>query len=387
MSGYADQQTSTLDPDAIVRKLVAGPLREPDWEDRVLLERFWFDATAQFAPVQMLSGGERRRLQLVMVLGGEAQPAGARRTDERPRPRHVARDSRASSTSGQVRSWSPATIGSSSIERSTTYWRSTIRGDLRRVPGGVQGWLASRASVQSPTPSRSAAVPNPERPPRGDRPEARVGESVHHRPPSPRHRAGDRQGATACRPPPRRSRSSRRPRADGRARCRTRRCAVRARRHSRTAGWSWPSRCPADRPWAPRSSVGTMQRAQIGMCFDRAFPAAAMSEYAQRLESSGIDQLWIIEDCFFTAGISLAATALAVTERLEVGIGILPAVARNPAITAMEIATLCQHRARPVPPRNRPRRAGVDGADGRSDAVAADHARRDDHRGQASARR
>lgn len=81
-------------------------------------------------------------------------------------------------------------------------------------------------------------------------------------------------------------------------------------------------------------------RAEIGMCFDRAFPAVAIAEYARRVESSGIDQLWIIEDCFFTAGISLAATALAVTEELQVGIGILPAVARNPAVTAMEIATL-----------------------------------------------
>ncbi len=76
------------------------------------------------------------------------------------------------------------------------------------------------------------------------------------------------------------------------------------------------------------------------MCFDRTFPAAAMIEYAERLESSGIEQLWVIEDCFFTAGVSLAATALAVTDRLTVGIGIMPAVARNPAITAMEIATL-----------------------------------------------
>jgi len=77
------------------------------------------------------------------------------------------------------------------------------------------------------------------------------------------------------------------------------------------------------------------------MCFDRAFPAAAVTEYARRLESAAIEQLWFIEDCFFTAGVSLAAAALAVTERLEVGIGILPAVARNPAMTAMEIATLC----------------------------------------------
>lgn len=83
-----------------------------------------------------------------------------------------------------------------------------------------------------------------------------------------------------------------------------------------------------------------MTRAQIGMCFDRTFPASAVAGYARDLERAGVEQLWIIEDCFFTAGVSLAATALAVTDELTVGIGILPAVARNPAVTAMEIATL-----------------------------------------------
>lgn len=83
-----------------------------------------------------------------------------------------------------------------------------------------------------------------------------------------------------------------------------------------------------------------MVRAEIGLCFDRSFPASAVGEYARRAEASGVEQLWIIEDCFFTAGVSLAATALAVTDEMRVGIGILPAVARNPAITAMEIATL-----------------------------------------------
>ncbi|HUF99875.1 MAG TPA: LLM class flavin-dependent oxidoreductase [Ilumatobacter sp.] len=79
----------------------------------------------------------------------------------------------------------------------------------------------------------------------------------------------------------------------------------------------------------------------IGMCFDRSFPAVAVRDLAPQVDVAGIDQLWFIEDCFFTAGVSLAATALALTERVEVGIGILPVVARNPAITAMEIATLC----------------------------------------------
>lgn len=82
-------------------------------------------------------------------------------------------------------------------------------------------------------------------------------------------------------------------------------------------------------------------RAEIGMCFDRTFPPPLVTDFARRLDHGGADQLWVIEDCFFTAGVSLAASALAVTERLRVGIGILPAVARNAAVTAMEIATLC----------------------------------------------
>jgi len=80
----------------------------------------------------------------------------------------------------------------------------------------------------------------------------------------------------------------------------------------------------------------------VGMCFDRSLPAPFVVEVAEALEAAGVDQLWVIEDCFYTAGISLAATALARTESLTVGIGILPAVARNPAVTAMEIATLAE---------------------------------------------
>jgi alkanesulfonate monooxygenase SsuD/methylene tetrahydromethanopterin reductase-like flavin-dependent oxidoreductase (luciferase family) len=83
-----------------------------------------------------------------------------------------------------------------------------------------------------------------------------------------------------------------------------------------------------------------MTRAQLGVCFDRSFPPSSIVEFTERVESGGLDQIWVIEDCFYTAAISLAATALARTDRTTVGIGILPAVARNPAITAMEIATL-----------------------------------------------
>jgi 5,10-methylenetetrahydromethanopterin reductase len=85
----------------------------------------------------------------------------------------------------------------------------------------------------------------------------------------------------------------------------------------------------------------TPTSAAIGMCFPRTFPAALVTDVARRLEGGGADALWVIEDCFYTTGPTLSAAALAVTERLTVGLGILPAVARNPAVTAMEIATLC----------------------------------------------
>ena len=78
----------------------------------------------------------------------------------------------------------------------------------------------------------------------------------------------------------------------------------------------------------------------VGMCFDRSLPAPFVVEVAEELDDAGVDQLWVIEDCFYTSGISLAATALACTGRLTLGLGIRPAVARNPAITAMELATL-----------------------------------------------
>ena len=82
-------------------------------------------------------------------------------------------------------------------------------------------------------------------------------------------------------------------------------------------------------------------RAATGMCFQRTYPPSLVTEMARRLDEGGADQLWLIEDCFYTGGVSLAAAALAVTDRLQVGLGILPAVARNAAVTAMEIATLC----------------------------------------------
>lgn len=67
--GYYDQHGIELDPNARIRELVAGPTRAPGSpEDIALMERFWFTGDLPFARVATLSGGERRRLQLLLVL-------------------------------------------------------------------------------------------------------------------------------------------------------------------------------------------------------------------------------------------------------------------------------------------------------------------------------
>jgi ATP-binding cassette subfamily F protein uup len=66
--GYYDQTGRDLDPEQRVREVVAGSQPQPTWEQTRLMEQFWFDADAQWAPIGTLSGGEQRRLQLLLVL-------------------------------------------------------------------------------------------------------------------------------------------------------------------------------------------------------------------------------------------------------------------------------------------------------------------------------
>jgi len=66
--GLYDQTSSELKPGRRVREVIVGDDRDATWRDVQLMERFWFDSDAQKAPVELLSGGERRRLQLVQLL-------------------------------------------------------------------------------------------------------------------------------------------------------------------------------------------------------------------------------------------------------------------------------------------------------------------------------
>ncbi len=165
--GYADQHSTTLDPDVVVRELVAGPHREPDHEDKALLERFWFDSTAQYAPVRMLSGGERRRLELVMVLA--TQP-NLLILDE---PTNDLDLDTLRALEAFLDDWPGALVAASHdrafLDRVADHVLAIDDdGTMRRVPGGVAGWLAERAHgvgrrTVKPAPVADRGTPPPAR--------------------------------------------------------------------------------------------------------------------------------------------------------------------------------------------------------------------------------
>lgn len=85
-----------------------------------------------------------------------------------------------------------------------------------------------------------------------------------------------------------------------------------------------------------------MSEVRVGAMFRCSAEPEVLLPFARRIEELGYDELWIVEDCFYAGGIATATAALAATERIVVGLGILPAVMRNPAATAMELAALAR---------------------------------------------
>lgn len=85
-----------------------------------------------------------------------------------------------------------------------------------------------------------------------------------------------------------------------------------------------------------------MTQSALGVMFRCQYPPELLAPFARRAEHAGFDELWIVEDCFWGGGIASATAALSSTQQIAVGLGILPAVARNPAFVAMELATLAR---------------------------------------------
>ena len=189
--GYYTQHGPDLDPSARVRDLVAGPARAPgDPADNRLMERFWFTGELPWATVSTLSGGERRRLQLLMVLA--ARP-NVLLLDE---PTNDLDLDTLRALEDFLDDWPGAVVTVSHdrtfLDRVTDRLVACRDGAVIEVAGGLAAWIAEMtasggrvptpqsAAAAGPVPGPQAAVPGPTgAPPAADdsRPARRPGRS------------------------------------------------------------------------------------------------------------------------------------------------------------------------------------------------------------------
>jgi alkanesulfonate monooxygenase SsuD/methylene tetrahydromethanopterin reductase-like flavin-dependent oxidoreductase (luciferase family) len=88
------------------------------------------------------------------------------------------------------------------------------------------------------------------------------------------------------------------------------------------------------------SSVSPLPR--VGIVFRPQLPPERLAGFVAAAQAADLDDLWLWEDCFLEGGLTSAAAALAWSSSLRVGLGLMPVPLRNPALAAMEIATLAR---------------------------------------------
>ncbi len=157
--GYYSQHGPDLDPSARVRDVVAGPNRTPgDLADQKLMERFWFTGELPWATVGTLSGGERRRLQLLTVLA--ARP-NVLFLDE---PTNDLDLDTLRALEDYLEEWKGALVTVSHdrtfLDRVTDRIVACRYGKVSEVAGGLQGWIAESTvrKVREPSGGESAAA-------------------------------------------------------------------------------------------------------------------------------------------------------------------------------------------------------------------------------------
>jgi ATP-binding cassette subfamily F protein uup len=163
--GYYDQLGAKLDLSARVQDLVAGPHRSPgSLADIALMKRFLFTDELPFARVGTLSGGERRRLQLLLVI--VARP-NVLFLDE---PTNDFDLDTLRILEDFLDDWPGALVVVSHdrtfLERTTDRVVTVdVDGAVVGVPGGVSGWIArfesgvvhQAGSLLSPAPTKPSA--------------------------------------------------------------------------------------------------------------------------------------------------------------------------------------------------------------------------------------
>jgi ATP-binding cassette subfamily F protein uup len=162
--GYYDQLGRSLDLTQRVRDAVAGDKGEPSLADVSLMRRFWFDGDAQFAPIGTLSGGERRRLQLLLTL---IEQPNVLLLDE---PTNDLDLDTLRALEDLLDDWPGIAVV---VSHDRVFLDRTVDqvlavdegGGVREVRGGVAGWLEQRRQAAT-APQPSATSPSSPRPAR-----------------------------------------------------------------------------------------------------------------------------------------------------------------------------------------------------------------------------
>lgn len=81
---------------------------------------------------------------------------------------------------------------------------------------------------------------------------------------------------------------------------------------------------------------------RVGIVFRPQLPPERLRGFVTAAEAAGLDDVWLWEDCFLEGGLTTATAALAWTTSIRVGLGLMPVPFRNPALAAMEVATLAR---------------------------------------------
>ncbi len=170
VTSYFEQGSGDFDQNKTVQELVAGPHGDPGSpSDVALMRRFWFDGAVPLTRAGDLSGGERRRLQLLLAL---AQRPNVLLLDE---PTNDLDLETIRLIEDFLRQWS-GTVVVVSHDR-TFLSRTTDRllevhadATVTDVPGGIDAWILravpmtrrSQASTHEPDASRAdeTAVPH-----------------------------------------------------------------------------------------------------------------------------------------------------------------------------------------------------------------------------------
>jgi ATP-binding cassette subfamily F protein uup len=157
VSSFLEQSGGGFDIEKTVQELIAGPQGIPGSPDDVaLMNRFWFTGALQNTKAKELSGGERRRLQLILALS--------------KRPNVLFLDEPTNDLDLEtirlieefLSQW-PGTLVVVSHDR-TFLSRTTDRlievrsdGSIGEVPGGIDAWIARTTSGLKGSPARLPA--------------------------------------------------------------------------------------------------------------------------------------------------------------------------------------------------------------------------------------